>query len=190
MRHGLWLTGVLMLATPPLVYGQAQDEITIPEAMRTAEPGPHHELLKRLSGKWVQHFTLAAPPEGITGEGEGKAENKLILDGRFLQMSFRGLDLGGPDESLHFLGWDEGRQMYFTYDMNEDGEFVVGAEGAWNDSTSTLTMDGSVAGPEGEAREYRIRITFADPDRYTQEILFILPDGEEKLVATVRSARE
>ena len=169
----------------------AQDAITVPKALASAPPGPHHALLKRLAGKWVQHYTLELAPAGVPPEGEASAENRLILDGRFLEMAFRGLDLDEPGESLVYLGWDDGRAVYVTYSVDDEGRLSVGAEGTWDDSTGTLTLRSVGGGEEGDGMpSHVIRLRVLDDRHYVVETWMVHPDEQEERVAIVDSSRQ
>ncbi len=186
-----WIPLAILAGTIAAGPIAAQDAITVPKALASAPPGPHHTLLKRLAGKWVQHYTLELAPAGVPPEGEASAENRLILDGRFLQMAFRGLDLDEPGESLVYLGWDEGRGVYVTYSVDEEGNLAVGAEGTWDDSTGTLTLRS--VDPRGVTEgepAHLVRLRVLDDRHYVVETWMVHPDQQEERVAIVDSSRQ
>jgi hypothetical protein len=188
MTTSRWMPLALLagLLAAPL---SAQDAITVPKALASGPAGPHHALLKRLAGQWSQHYRLELVPAGVESEGEAAAENRLILEGRFLQMAFRGLDLDEPGESLVYLGWDDGRGAYVTYGVDEDGKLSVGAEGTWDDSTGTLTLRSVTAPEEDEAPTHVIRLRVLDDRHYVVETWLVRPDQQEERIAIVDSAR-
>lgn len=191
MNISRWIPGALLAGVVAAAPLAAQDAITVPKALASAPPGPHHALLQRLAGKWSQHYTLEQVPAGVSPEGEASAENRLILDGRFLQMAFRGLDLDEPGESLVYLGWDDGKGVYVTYGVDEEGRLSLGAEGTWDDSTGTLTLRSMGGGEDSDGMpSHVIRLRVVDDRHYTVETWLVSPGRQEERVAIVDSARQ
>jgi len=112
-----------------------------------SEPAHFHELLHRFVGDWDATMTVYwAGPEGPSMVTHGRCRNEVILDGRYLEMRFRGAramrDEHGGQQGVTFdgrgmLGYDNYRNLYVS---------------TWADSMSTtiaVSRGPASFGPDG-----------------------------------------
>ncbi len=60
--------------------------------MELAQPGPEHQLLNDMAGKWNMELTMWPQPGGEPMKSNLTGEFNLILGGRFLQSTFKRQD--------------------------------------------------------------------------------------------------
>lgn len=110
-------------------------------------PGPEHERLNVLKGRWKAKVTSWMTADMPPMESRGDAEFVPVLGGRFLEQRFRGEMGGQPFEGFGHFGYDRLRNEYTQ---------------TWFDSMSTgmMVMTGT-ADPTGRVVEYRGKMTDA-----------------------------
>ncbi len=144
-------------------------------------PNENHELLKSMAGNWKTHAQFWMDPQAPAEESDGTSEAKMIMEGRFLEQSFRGTVMGRPFEGRGIIGYDNMRKEYsgIWFDNMATGIMVSSAK--YDPAKKTLTEEGSMSCPiTNEAhRWYKAVTTFTDPDHYTYESYMKDKDGKE-----------
>ena len=102
MRSRSWMFAVICLALvsgPTLAQGEAgTDEAAMMEAMEKAgTPGPHHEAMARLAGKWNATLKMWERPGAEPAVFEGTMTNKMVMGGRYHGADLRGRGDGRAD---------------------------------------------------------------------------------------------
>lgn len=168
----------LLLVLAPGAYAQGNDAAAMDAAMKAAMPGPQHEVLKVFEGKWIQKIVTRLDPTAAPASVDGISEGRMILGGRFIQIENTGEMAGLNVSSLQIIGYDNRRQRYFTFGLDELGTYAVMAEGDYNPTTKILTMFGETE--EGGVRvKFRFEFKVVDNDHYTYVVVFTLPNGTE-----------
>jgi hypothetical protein len=75
------------------------------------------DFLDRLTGQWDLRGTMGPTPL------HQAVECRWVLDGRFVEMHFRGLE-GKPYEAVYFVGRDEGTATYVLILADSTGVYV------------------------------------------------------------------
>lgn len=158
--------------------------------MNSMAPGPEHERLKAMEGKWRQFVTMAMAPDAPEMQAESTGENRLILGGRFLQGTALGEFMGQPFESLNIMGFDRRHDHYTVVGFDTMGTYYVAAEGKWDDKTQSIRMRGETHDPKIKATErYTMVYKPVSADEYIWEIWFDKHDGGEFRIVHVRNVR-
>jgi hypothetical protein len=94
---------------------------------KNAEPpadkaGPEHKKLDALAGSWTFTMKMWMEPGKPPQEGKGTAEQKWIMDGRFLQEDVHSDSFGDKFTGMGLTGYDNGIGKYTSF---------------WIDSTTT-----------------------------------------------------
>ncbi|HEY6565192.1 MAG TPA: DUF1579 family protein, partial [Pirellulaceae bacterium] len=126
-----WMSGlvvVLLAGIPSVVVSQeAPADHAAMQKMwdEFGKPGPEHEMFKHHVGTWktvtVDYMADPSKPES----SEGKAEFKLVMDGRFLIQHFSGTSQGKTFEGIGMSAYDKSKKKY---------------TGTWVDTMSTAIM--------------------------------------------------
>ncbi len=129
-----------------------------------------HELLKSMVGTWktnAKFWMPGAPAE----ESTGMSENRLILDGHFLEQDFTGTAMGKPFEGKGFLGYDNMRKEYTSIWLDNMATGIMTGASQYDPATKTLKEEGSMSCPMTNEthRWYRSVTTFIDKDHYKYE---------------------
>ena len=142
------------------------------ESYALAAPGPEHQRLQSLVGKWTEDIKVWPEPGKGPMSLKGTCENRMILGGRFLVTETRG-DMGGMNvESTHITGFDRRRKQYTTVALDTFGTYYITAAGPFDESKQAVVMYGEDVDPLLGTQKYDIIIRILGPDKYTMEIVF------------------
>jgi hypothetical protein len=124
------------MATKTMQEGQMDMAACQKVYAELAKPGAAHQLLAGLAGTWKTKTRTWMEPGKPHMEFEGTSEQKMILDGHYLQQVFRGDMMGTVFNGIGITGYDNHKQRYVS---------------TWIDSMSTgiFFFEGS-AGPDGK----------------------------------------
>ncbi len=171
----------------------------ISELENLARPGPEHERLRSLEGTWELTARWWLEPGAEPLEVRGTGTNRLILDGRFLEMHselsgnpyFRDDDgTPQPMESRVVYGFDRRSGEYTLVGFDTLGTYYVTASGTWDADRDAIVLHGEDEDPElGVKQEYDMHLRFEGDDRVAWDIVFKTPEGGELKVMEVVSTR-
>ena len=178
----LILAAALLVAVPAAAQ-DAQMTPPSPEEMQKMMalmgPGPEHKDFETLAGSWNMDitFNMGGPPMKVSG----RAENTLILGGRFLKSETKGhAEAMGIDiESLSIYGFDRRTNEYTVVGYDTMGTYYVTAAGKKAPGASEVVMQGWVeeSAPVRGRMDYDMVLRWVDADTYVSEIIFKFPTG-------------
>lgn len=185
-------TSLLIVMAALAFHGRTvaqQNPVDMDAVMAAAKPGPQHELLKQFTGRWNQKIEFSMMPETPSVEGTGNVTNEMILGGRFLQSKGLIDAMGIKGNALQIIGYDNRRETFFMFSIDEMGTYAVNAEGTYDAALKTFTFHG--AEDDGTMKmDFRILMRIVSPTEYISEIYFMLPNGEEHKAMQITSTRE
>lgn len=190
----LAFAAALLVAVP--AAAQEQMKPPTPEEMQAMMalmgPGPEHKDFEPLAGTWDVDitFNMGGPPMTITA----RAENRLILGGRFLTSESKGHApaMGLDIESLTIYGFDRRTKEYTVVGYDTMGTYYVTAAGKKAPGANDVVMQGSVEehAPMRGRIDYDMVLRWVDADTYVSEIIFKFPTGPTKIAEmTYRRAK-
>ena len=116
-----------------------------------ATPGYPHKLLTEMAGTWSVKSRWWMDPGSPPMESAGSSEQKMILDGRFLQQDFSGEMMGSPFAGVGFTGYNNHTEKYVSTWMDSMGTGIYYFEGGSGPDGKTITQicdyDDPVRGP-------------------------------------------
>ena len=188
-RTGIVLS-LLLLAASPAAAQQPPSAEQMQAMLAKMGPGPEHDLLRRLEGRWTQEVTLAGGgPQKVVVTGT--ATNRLILGGRFL-LSERTADnpagaaIGMPTiDAMNIYGFDRRTGEYTIIELDTMGTYWVSAAGA-KQPGGAVVMSGETLDDHGGAREMRrfdMVLEMVDENTYTTRIVFKFPGKPDLTIA-------
>lgn len=187
------LAFVLLAAVLPSVGQQSQQEqdAMMQEYMeKYATPGEHHKHLERLAGRWNTASQVWPVPGAPVVESSGKAEHRMILGGRFLQVTYEGEFAGMPFAGTGMVAYDRYKQNYVETWGDTMSTMILVSEGSCDNEGKERTMQAEFDDPmtqrHGTMRSvYRIQ----DADHYTLEMFGPGPDGNEYKIFVIEHTR-
>jgi hypothetical protein len=138
-------------------------------------PGPHHQMLAKSEGTWDAETTMWMAPDAPPEKDKGVSVNKMMLGGRYLQVSFKGKMGGMPFEGSGTTGYDNTRKVFTSYWMDNMSTTPMVMEGTWDDATKSITSKGKMI-CAANVKEMEMREVFKMVDDNTQVMEMWGPD--------------
>jgi hypothetical protein len=161
---------------PPM---SAEDKAAMEKWMAAATPGTPHKNLATMAGTWDTTVKSWMKPGAPPMESSGTSEQKMVLDGRFLEQQFSGNMMGQPFHGLGYNGYDNVKKKYVATWMDSMGTMVMIMEGTADPTgkvvTYTGTFDDVVTGKPAKVKSV---MTTVDPDHLTFEMWGPDPAGK------------
>ena len=77
-------------------------------------PGEPHKLLARLVGSWTTRTRAWMEPGKPEVQGTGTCQQKMLLDGRYLQQEYTGEMMGSTFTGINIIGYDNHTKKYVS----------------------------------------------------------------------------
>jgi hypothetical protein len=163
----VFLTPRLVSQEEPSAGGLSQERLD--QLAARNEPGPEHQILAGLVGKWETKSRYFMQP-GQAMLASGTVTNDMILGGRFLRSV--GESVGGPvkREQLDLFGFDRRLDEYTLASFDSWGTQYVTAFGYMDEGGKSITLSGRDFDPDmlTEA-QFDVVLRLTGPDEYTVE---------------------
>ncbi|MFZ7113662.1 MAG: DUF1579 domain-containing protein [Desulfatiglandales bacterium] len=117
---------------------------------RLGTPGDRHKILAGMAGRWTTRTRYWPEAGKPPMESVGTCEQKMILDGRFLQQEFRGEMMGKPFMGIGVTGYDNHTRKYVSTWMDSMSTsilFFKGTELNGKTISQACSYDDPVRGP-------------------------------------------
>lgn len=155
------------------------DEKAMQEAWaQTTQPGPAHERLKKLAGKWKTVMKKWQGP-GEPTISYGIATYRLILRGRFVEEQLRMEMAGMPVEVRGLIGYDNIKQKYVAAWASKMETHLINMEGVYDEDKNAVTYTGNLVLPTGGVLAVRSVEREIDDNTRVTETYLTMPGGEE-----------
>ena len=142
-------------------------------------PGPMHEMLAKSVGDWktISKFWMDPAGDPMIVEGTGKTE--MILGGRYQKMTSYSTMMGMKTEGISTIGYDNATEEFTMTWIDNIGTGTAIAKGKYDESTNSITMNGSMVDPMSK-QELKIKqiLKFLDDDHQFIE-MYIDYNGQE-----------
>lgn len=184
------MTGVLVLATgvvlngvaaaapaptpapePAETHGAPPSRVKPQPQTKSDEPGSQHGILGGFVGHWgVTTHILPSSATSTAQDTKGTAEGKMLLDGRFAQLTQTGILDGKPYEAVMLFGFDDVIARYTATWMDTTSPAFIGYVGTYDAAKKQITMEAHYS--EQAMRRFtvsRVVVTFVDNDSIVLE---------------------
>lgn len=190
-RFSLLLVVMLALALPLSAQEKAAPGKDKPaadpqmEAMMAAmekfgAPGPEHKILLDGVGIWDLESKVWMDPSAPPSVIQGKAVQRAILGGRYVQYDLEGEMMGMPYTGYGISGYDRYNKKYVTLWLDNFGTGFYMTEGTADTLGKVRTETGSWDDyMTGKKMRVKIVYTYLNKDKFTMEMYMIQADGKE-----------
>ena len=145
----------------------------IAKYMELAKPGEEHELLESLTGDWEQEIKTWMQPGADPMNHKGKAINKMVLGGRFLQTNATGGEGQFLTENIIIYGYDKRHKNFTVVGFDTWGTYYVTAAGDYIPEEKKITMYGEDEDPTMKVtQKYFMNIYFINENKYITDVVF------------------
>jgi hypothetical protein len=146
---------------------------------KAGTPGDPHKALARLEGSWETRSRGWMEPGKPPVESRGTCEQKMVLDGHFLQQTYTGDMMGMPYTGLCLLGYDNHTKQYQSIWVDTMSTGLYFFEGTGSKAGRTIKQvshyDDPVHGPSVWRTVTRIK-----DDRTIDFEMFLAPKGKKE----------
>lgn len=151
----------------------------------------NHEFLKNFEGEWDVTTTAWMEPGAEPSVTQNSAKAKMILDGRFLMVSFKGTMFGQPFEGIQIVGYDNLQKKFVSFWIDSSSTGFYLTKGTRDEEKNVITEMGLWPDPMSrEDMKVRTTTTLISKDEYVYEMHMMLPDGSEFKSMENRSTRK
>jgi hypothetical protein len=157
---------------------------------KLAIPGEPHKQLASLAGSWTTKTKSWMEPDKPPMETTGTCEDKVLLDGRFLQQECTGEMMGQPYNGIGVHGYDNLTKKYVTTWMDSMGTGVFVMNGTASADGQTVTLHGSHPDPMGGVMKHRAVWKLVDENTQTFEMYHKGKDGKEMKMMEITYTRK
>ena len=146
-------------------------------------PGAPHKRLAKLAGTWTTRTKAWMEAHKPPMEGTGVCEQKMILDGRYLQQEYTGEMMGSPLTGINVLGYDNHSKKYVSTWIDSMSTGIYYFEGTASADGKTITQECSYDDPIRGPMEWRSVTRIVNDDTLEYE-MFLTPKGgkEERMM--------
>ncbi|WP_243688081.1 DUF1579 domain-containing protein [Geotalea toluenoxydans] len=157
---------------------------------KLATPGAPHRLLSRMAGSWNARMKSWMEPDKPPTETTGACEQKMVLDGRFLQQEFSGDMMGSPFNGIGFMGYDNNTKKFVSTWMDTMGTGIYLFEGDMGADERSITQVSRYDDPIQGPMEWRSVTRIVDNDTLAMEMYSTGKSGkEEKMMEVLTPGR-
>jgi hypothetical protein len=147
--------------------------------MKAATPGPVHQQMAKMAGKWKLQTTMWMAPGAPPMKSEGTAEFTSILGGRFLQQEVHGNMGDQPFEGRGLDAYDNVTKTHESSWVDNMGTGMMVMKGRCAPTAKSCTMKGKVADAvAGKDVPVTSTMTVKDDNTFTFEMTGPGPDGK------------
>ena len=114
---------------------------------KLATPGEPHKQFASLAGSWTTKTKSWMEPNKPPTESDGSCEQKMLLDGRFLQQECTGDMMGQPFTGIGVIGYDNHTKKYISTWMDSMGTGIYVMEGTSSADGKIITQKGQYDDP-------------------------------------------
>jgi hypothetical protein len=139
---------------------------------KVGAPGAPHKVLASMAGSWTTKtrawMELDKPPM----EDTGTCEQKMLLDGRYLQQEYAGEMMGSPFTGINLIGYDNHTKKYVSPWMDSMGTAILFFQGTANGNGKTITQRSSYNDPIKGPIKWRSVTRIVDENTHVFEIMY------------------
>jgi hypothetical protein len=163
--------------------GQMDMQAMMEVYRKLATPGTPHKLLGRLAGSWTTQTRSFMEADKPPMESTGTCQQKMLLDGRYLQQEYASEMMGSPFTGINLLGYDNHTKKYVSTWIDSMSTGIYYFEGTASEDGNVITQECSYDDPVRGSMLWRSVTRIVDDNTLKYE-MFMIPKGgkEEKMM--------
>lgn len=186
----LVVTASFVMGAEKKQEGQMDMQAMMDVYKKLATPGEPHKQLASLAGSWTTKTKEWMEPNKPPMESTGTCDEKVLLDGRFLQQECTGEMMGQPFTGIGVIGYDNYKKKYISTWMSSMGTGIFVMDGTASDDGKTITLKGSHPDPSDGVMHHRALWKFVDANTQTFEMYGTHGKGKEMKMMEITYARK
>jgi hypothetical protein len=157
---------------------------------KLATPGEPHRHLASLAGSWTTKTKSWMEPDKPPMESTGACEEKILLDGRYLQQECTGEMMGQPFSGIGVTGYDNYTKKYVSTWMDSMGTGIFLMEGTASADGKTIALKGGHQDPIEGHMKHRAIWKLVDNNSQTFELYGTGKNGKEAKMMEITYTRK
>ena len=142
-------------------------------------PGAPHKQLAGMAGSWTTRIKTWMGPDSPPMESKGSSEQKMVLDGRFLQQVFTS-EMMGTYNGIGFTGYDNHAQKYVSTWIDSMSTVLFYFEGTASQDGKTITQKSRYDDPARGPIAWRSVTRIVNKNTLVYEMYIAVKRGKEK----------
>jgi hypothetical protein len=155
-----------------------------------AVPGIPHKRLAMMTGSWTTRTRTWMEPDKPPMEGTGTCEQKMLLDGRYLQQEYSGEMMGSKFTGINVIGYDNHTNKYVSTWIDSMGTGIYYFEGTASADGRTITQESSYDDPVRGPMVWRSVMKIVDENTVEYDMYLIPKDGNEDKMMEMKLTRK
>ena len=153
-----------------------------PEVVKPKELGPEHKLLSAFAGHWKTKTLFTQPTmSSVLQNGEGTADGKPLMGGRFAEVTQQDTASGQPFEGMMLIGFDEVTNRYTSIWVDNSNNGIIHFVGTYDAAKKTITMTAHYSDPTSRRLTlHKAVLTFVDANTWTYDEYIAHAVGEKE----------
>lgn len=148
--------------------------------MKAMSPGEQHKQLARLAGDWTFTNKMWMAPGAPPAESSGTMHGETILDGRYVQSTWKGNMMGMAFEGHGTDGYDNVAKKYVSSWIDNMGTGILYSTGTCDADGKKCESKGSMIDPmTGKDSYMRSVVSWTGNDSFVMEMYGPDPSGKE-----------
>ncbi len=140
-------TTTTTMAAPATAQPQMDSTTIAKNLLENTTPGDMQKMLASLSGKWAGEVSSWYGEHAPAQKNTTECENKMILDGRYLQRTRTQEVNGKTMEGMGIIGYDNAKKMFVSSWQDNLSTGIMYLEGPYDAATKTITLKGKWMNP-------------------------------------------
>jgi len=147
---------------------------------KLATPGAAHKRLAKLEGSWTTRTRAWMEPDQPPMESTGTCEQKMLLNGCYLQQEYRGDMMGQPFTGINLIAFDNHTKKYVSTWIDSMSSGIYVFEGEADGSRKTITQECRYDDPVKGPSVWRSITRFVNNDKMEYEMYLKPKRGKEE----------
>ena len=157
---------------------------------KLATPGAPHKRLASLAGSWTTKTRAWMEPDKPPMEGTGICEQKMLLDGRYLQQEYTGEMMGSMFTGINVIGYDNYTKTYVSTWIDSMSTGIYCFEGTASANGKTITQKTSYNDPVRGPMVWRSVVRIVDSNTLKYEMYLTPKRGKEEKMMEMTVSRK
>jgi len=186
----LMVTASFVMAKEKKQEGKMDMQAMMEVLKKLATPSAPHKLLASMAGSWNTKTKSWMEPKKPPMESTGTCEQKMLLDGRFLQQECTGDMMGSPFTGIGVTGYDNHTKKYVSTWMDSMGTGIYFFEGTASADGKTITQKGRYDDPIEGPMKWRAVTKIVDDNTQVFEMYGTGKNGKETKMMEITYTRK
>ncbi len=170
--------------------GKMDMQATMEIYSKLGTPGAQHRELAKMAGSWTTKSKGWMEPDKPPMESAGFCEQKMILNGRYLQQEYTGEMMGNTFDGINLIGYDNHTKKYVSTWIDSMSTGIYYFEGTASADGKTITQECAYNDPVRGPSVWRSVTRIVDDNTLRYEMYITSKGGKEEKMMEMTVARK